>query len=171
MAAASETIGLAIASYLPRVTLNGAGGVRSLSSSDLIDSGSKLWRLGPELELPLFQGGRAISDKAKAEAGYREALGIYRGKLLNAIRETEDALGDSRYLAGTSASRKRGASAANSAARLTRKRYTSGVTDYFEVVDAERTALSEERAALSVDLARALASTRLIQALGGGWTR
>ena len=171
LAAASETIGLAIASYLPRVTLNGAGGVRSLSSSDLIDSGSKLWRLGPELELPLFQGGRAISDKAKAEAGYREALGIYRGKLLNAIRETEDALGDSRYLAGTSASRKRGASAANSAARLTRKRYTSGVTDYFEVVDAERTALSEERAALSVDLARALASTRLIQALGGGWTR
>ena len=134
---------------MPRVTLNGAGGIRSLSSSDLIDSGSKLWRLGPELELPLFQGGRAISDKAKAEAGCREALGIYRGKLLNAIRETEDALGDSRYLAGTSASR---------------KRYTSGVTDYFEVVDAERTALS-------IDLARSLASTRLIQALGGGWTR
>ena len=45
-----------------------------------------------------------------------------------------------------------------------RKRYTSGVTDYFEVVDAERTALS-------IDLARSLASTRLIQALGGGWTR
>ena len=84
--------------------------------------------------------------------------------MIDAIWETEDALGDGRYLAGTSASRKRGASAANSAARLTRKRYTSGVTDYFEVVDAERTALS-------IDLARSLASTRLIQALGGGWTR
>ena len=171
LAAASETIGLAIASYLPRLTLTGTGGVQSLSSSDLINPGSKLWSLGPELDLPFFQGGRGFADKKRAEAGYREALGIYRGKLLEAIRETEDSLGDSRHLAQASGSRKRGASSAATAARLTRKRYTSGVTDYFEVVDAERTALSEERAALSVDLARALASTRLIQALGGGWQR
>lgn len=171
LAAASETIGLAIASYLPRVTLTGVGGLQSLKSSDLFDSSSKLWSLGPELDLPIFQGGRAFADKERAEAGYREALGIYRGSLLEAIRETEDSLGDSRHLATAAKSRKRGATAAESAARLTRKRYTSGVTDYFEVVDAERTALSEERAALAVDLARALASTRLIQSLGGGWQR
>ncbi|WP_193210892.1 efflux transporter outer membrane subunit [Luteolibacter marinus] len=171
LAAASETIGLAIASYLPKLSLTGSGGFRSLSTSDLFDSGSKLWTLGPELSLPLFQGGRGFSDKKRAEAAYREALGIYRGKLLEAIRETEDSLVDSRQLAAAAGSRSRGAKAAATTARLTRKRYTAGVTDYFEVVDAERTALAEERAELAINLSRALAATRLIQALGGGWQR
>jgi multidrug efflux system outer membrane protein len=171
LAYASETIGIAIASYLPRLTIVADGGFRSLSSSDLFDPKSKLWSLGPELDLPLFQGGRGSSDKKRAEAAYLEALGIYRGSLLTAIQETEDSLGDSRQLAIAAAARKRGASSAEDAAALTRKRYTAGVTDYFEVVDADRTALNERRAALSIDLARALAATRLIQSLGGGWKR
>ena len=171
LAAASESIGVTIANYLPRFSLTGVGGFRSLSSNDLFDSGSKIWTLGPEVEVPIFQGGRGFSDKKRAEATYREELGIYRGRLLEAVRETEDAMGDSRQLAAAGRSRKRGADAASNAARLTRKRYTSGVTDYFEVVDSERTALNEERAALATDLARALAAASLIQSLGGGWQR
>jgi multidrug efflux system outer membrane protein len=171
LAYASETIGVAIATYLPRITITGEGGFRSLSSSDLFDPASKLWGLGPELAVPFFQGGRGFSDKAAAEAAYREALGIYRGSLLSAIQETEDSLGDLRQLAVASSARKRGAESAADAAALTRKRYTAGVTDYFEVVDSERTALNEERAALTIEQARALAATRLIQSLGGGWQR
>ena len=171
LAHASETIGLAIASYLPRISITGQGGFGSLSSSDLFNSGSKLWSLGPEIEFPLFQGGRGFSDKKRAEAAYREALGIYRGSLLTAVQETEDSLVDSRQLAVAAAARKRGAASAEEAATLTRKRYAAGVTDYFEVVDADRTALNEQRAALAIDLARALAATRLIQSLGGGWQR
>lgn len=171
LAAASDTIGLAIASYLPRLSLTATGGVRSLNASDLFNSQSKLWSLGPELDIPLFQGGRAFGDKARAEAAYREALENYRDTLLTAVRETEDSLADAHHLTRAAGARSRGATAAESAANLTRKRYSAGVTDYFEVVDAERTALNEQRSALSVDLARALAATRLIQALGGGWQR
>jgi len=171
LAAASETIGLAIASYLPRLAIAGEGGFASLSTSDLFDSGSKLWSLGPELDLPIFQGGRAFADKHRAEAAYREALANYRDTLLRAVRETEDSLGDLQHLAAAARSRQRGANAADKAATLTRKRYRGGISDYFEVVDADRTALAEQRAALAIDLARALASTRLIQALGGGWER
>jgi multidrug efflux system outer membrane protein len=171
LAYASETIGIAIATYLPRLTITGEGGYHSLSSTDLFNPSSKLWGIGPELAAPVFQGGRGFSDKARAEASYREALGIYRGSLLTAVQETEDSLGDSRQLAVAAAARKRGAASAKDAATLTRKRYDAGVTDYFEVVDSERTALDEQRAALSIELARALAATRLIQSLGGGWQR
>lgn len=171
LAYASETIGVAIASYLPKVSITGTGGFSSLSSSDLFQPSSKLWSLGPELEFPLFQGGRGFSDKARAEAAYREALGIYRGSLLRAIKETEDSLADSRQLAVAAGARTRGSASAQVAATLTRKRYVAGVTDYFEVVDSDRTALNEQRAALAVELARALAATRLIQSLGGGWQR
>jgi multidrug efflux system outer membrane protein len=95
----------------------------------------------------------------------------YREILFRAVQETEDSLGDARHLSKASASRKRGAKSADSAADLTRKQYSGGITDYFEVVDAERTAFVENRAALNIDQARALAATRLIQALGGGWKR
>ena len=171
LAAASDRIGLVIASYLPRLSITGSGGVQALKSSDLFKSGSKLWSLGPELSVPLFQGGRGFSDRASAEAAYREALEMYRDTLLKSVEETENALGDSQHLAAAAAARNRGATSAESAAKLTRKRYTGGVTDYFEVVDAERTSLAEQRGALAIDRSRALAATALIQSLGGGWKR
>ena len=171
LAAASDRIGLAIATYLPRLSLTGSGGLSSIRSSDLFNSGSKLWSLGPELDLPIFQGGRGFSDRAQAEAAYREALENYRDTLLTAVRETEDSLADAKHLARSSEARENSAAAAGRASALTRKRYDAGVTDYFEVVDADRTLLTEQRAALATDLNRALAATRLIQALGGGWSR
>lgn len=171
LAAASERIGLAIASYLPKLSLTGEGGFRSLNASDLFNSNSQLWSLGPELDIPLFQGGRAFAEKDRAEAAYREALEQYRDTLLKAVQETEDSMLDARQLQSAAASRRRGATSAASAASLVRKRYDGGATDYFEVVESERTALAEQRAALAIERARALAATRLIQALGGGWKR
>jgi multidrug efflux system outer membrane protein len=171
LAASSERIGLVVATYLPRISITAEGGVRSLSSSDLFKPDSALWNLGPEIELPVFQGGALGQNRKLAEAAYRESLERYRDTLLNAVRETEDSMGDLHHLATASSARKRGADSAAQAATLTRKRYDAGVTDYFEVVDAERTALAEQRSAVQVELARALAATRMIQSLGGGWTR
>jgi multidrug efflux system outer membrane protein len=169
LAAASERIGVVVASYLPKLTITGSSGVQSLRASDLFKPGSKLWSLGPEVSVPLFQGGLGSNSKDRAEAEYREALENYREVLLRAVQETEDSLGDSRSLASAAGSKKKGAASAASAADLTRKRYDGGVTDYFEVVDAERTSFIEQRSAVNIDLARALAATRLIQSLGGGW--
>jgi multidrug efflux system outer membrane protein len=171
LAAASERIGLVVASYLPRISIGAAGGVRSLDSSALFNSNSQLWSLGPELQLPTFQGGALGANRWKAEAAYREALARYRDTLLQAVRETEDALSDGRRLGEAAAARSRGAASARNASALTHKRYEGGATDYFEVVDADRTSLLQERAALATERARVLATTRLIQALGGGWSQ
>ena len=169
LAAASERIGVAIANFLPRLTLTGQGGVRSLQSSELFNASSRLWSLGPELSVPLFQGPRGGSTRARAEAAYREALANYRAVLLRAVQETEDSLGDERALARAAAAQQLGAASAKRVADLARKRHDGGLTDYFELVEAERTSLQEQRTALAIDLSRALATTRLIEALGGGW--
>ena len=66
LAAASERIGVVIASYLPRFSITGYGGVKSLRTSDLFDPSSAIWRLGPEVAFPVYQGGRLGGDKAKA---------------------------------------------------------------------------------------------------------
>lgn len=169
LAAASERIGVAIASYLPRLTLSGQGGLRALQSSELLDSSSRLWRLGPDLAQPIFQGPRGRSDRARAHANYREALALYRDTLVRAVQECESALSDQSLLSRAGAAQSRGSASASRVAELARKRYSAGLSDYFEVADAERTALLEQRAALSIERARALAATRLLQALGGGW--
>jgi multidrug efflux system outer membrane protein len=171
LAFASEAIGITVANYLPTLNLVGIGGAQAVKSSDLYNSNSRLWTLGPELSVPIFQGGRYFSDRAQAEAAYREALEKYREVLLRAVQEMEDSLIASRELTSANASSERGANAARLAAKLTRSRYEGGIASYFELVDAERTALAEERAVLSVRLDRALAATRLVQALGGGWVR
>ena len=171
LAAASERVGVAIASYLPRINLTGQGGSQALQASELFNSSSRLWRLGPEITVPLFQGPRGKGDRSRAEADYREALANYRDLLLRAVRECEDSLGDERFLARAANARQSGAAGAQRVAALARKRYAGGIADYFELVEAERTALQEERTLLGIDQARALAATRLIEALGGGWKR
>ena len=171
LAAASERIGLAIAKYLPRVTLNGSGGVASMSTSDLFNSSSNLWSLGPGLEIPVLQGGRVGAEQKIAEAGYREALENYRSVLVKAIQETEDSMGDARRLSIAATSQARAADSAGKAAELVRERYKAGTSDYFEVVESERVSLEARRREVDVQMARALAAARLIQALGGGWQR
>ena len=53
---------------------------------------------------------------------------------------------------------------------LTQKQYDSGYVDYFSVSDAQRLALTNERAQLSLLGSRYRACVNLIAALGGGWT-
>ncbi|MGI9241046.1 MAG: efflux transporter outer membrane subunit, partial [Verrucomicrobiales bacterium] len=56
LAAASESRGIVIASYLPRFSITGFAGAQSLRSSDLFDPSSTIWRLGPEVSFPVYQG-------------------------------------------------------------------------------------------------------------------
>lgn len=171
LAAASENIGVAVANQLPKFSLNAEGGYGALKSSDLFKPNSELWSIGPGAEIPLLRGGRGLANIEQSKAVYREALQNYRDTLLRAVEESENALGDSRYLTTASRSRREGSKSSANVARLTRKRYDAGVTDYFEVVEAERNSLNGKRTSLNIELDRALAATALIQALGGGWQR
>src|SRR3546814_6086477 len=63
----------------------------------------------------------------------------------------------------------RALAAARESLRLTQNQYEAGLIDYLSVVQVETTALSTERAALSLASDRLAASVQLIAALGGGW--
>lgn len=47
LAVAAEERGIVIAKYLPKVSLTASGGFAALSTSDLFDSKSRLWTIGP----------------------------------------------------------------------------------------------------------------------------
>lgn len=169
MDAAAARIGAVRASYLPRVSLNGAGGLSSLDLSDLFDPSSLFGEIGPDVTIPLYNAGRSGVDEDRAFAESDEAVALYRETVLTAFREVEDALSGIHYLDREISAHRSAAASAERAARLSRKRYEGGLVSFLEVVDAERTALQETRELVQAKSARLLQTVQLIQALGGGW--
>jgi multidrug efflux system outer membrane protein len=113
--------------------------------------------------------GRVRAQIAGARARNEGSLARYEQTVLRALEETENALvtharARERLTHVTEAAR-----ASGDAARLARIRYESGVIDFLEVLDSERTLLeAEDRLAQSrTDVGTSLVA--VYKALGGGW--
>ena len=169
MQAAAASIGVVKASYLPRITLLGSGGLSSLDADDLFSPTSLFGEIGPNIEIPLYNAGRAGVDVDRAFADSDEAVALYRETVLNAFREVEDALSGIHFLDREIRAHQAAATSAERAARLSRKRYDGGLISFLDVIDAERTSLNEDRELVQAKSARLLQTVQLIQALGGGW--
>jgi multidrug efflux system outer membrane protein len=96
-------------------------------------------------------------------------VALYRQQVLVAFGDVEDSLADIRHLADQAAAQQRAVVNAHRAAELADDRYRSGIVSYIEVVDADRDALTAERANAQLAGQRLIASVHLIKALGGGW--
>jgi multidrug efflux system outer membrane protein len=169
LAASSEAIGVTIGKYLPRVTLNSTGGYAALSASDLFNRSSQLWNIGPSVTFPVITAGRRKNDLTRAKAAYRENLELHRQTVLVAVQDVENALSGIYNLNRAISAQKMSADAAKEAARLIQLRYDAGLVSFFEVIDAQRQLLTEQRALVQTRSAHQLATVQLIQALGGGW--
>jgi multidrug efflux system outer membrane protein len=169
LAAANAQIGVAKAAFYPVVRLTGTAGFESADIGLLFNWESRIWQVGPSVTLPIFEGGRNVANLGAARARYDEAVGRYRGQVLVAFQDVENALNDLRQLTGQNEAEERALAAARRSLELARKEYEKGSVTFLDVLDAERTALSDER--LSAELAgqRMQATVQLIKALGGGW--
>ncbi|SDS10415.1 efflux transporter outer membrane subunit [Opitutus sp. GAS368] len=170
LAAANARIGVAKAAFFPAISLTGSFGYASSDISRLANSDSKLWSIGPSLYLPIFQGGRNRANLARSRAAYEESVALFRQRVLVAFREVQDALTATQLLADQAAAQARAVAAARRAGELAQTRYDAGYVNYFEVIDAQRTLLTAERAATQLGAQQLVNSVGLIKALGGGWS-
>ena len=154
--AANRAIGVARAAWFPAITLGAAGGRQSTALSGLAAAPNLFWSLGPQMVLPLFDGGARRARVQEAQAQWREATAHYRATVLAAMAEVEDNLAQGRQLAGEVSAADRAASAEASAARLVYDRYIKGVASTLEVVTAQSNELELRRRA-------AHTRTRLLQ--------
>ena len=166
--AATARIGMAVGDLFPRLTLTASGGTQSQSASDLLKWASRFGSIGPTFELPIFDGSRWATLRLQNVRAQEAALD-YERTVLTALHEVENAL------AAYKSDRERGtalASAVNQsrdALSLARARYSSGVANFIDVLDADRSlqqnelALATNTTAISTDL------VAIYRALGGGW--
>ena len=151
------------------VTLTGSGGYLSGDVNTLFNWEAHTWSFGPSVSLPVFAGGRNLAGYRHSKAVYAESVAAYRQQVLLAFGDVENSLSGIKHLADQYAAQQRAVTNSLEAASLAEERYRSGVVSYIEVVDANRDALTAERAATQLTGLRFIASIRLIKALGGGF--
>jgi outer membrane protein TolC len=75
VAAANAQMGAARAAYFPQFVFSGSGGYNSVHSNNWIAAPSLFWSVGPQITLPLFEGGRFV---VPATVGQRLRLRLLR---------------------------------------------------------------------------------------------
>ena len=163
-------IGVAEGAFYPSLSLTGNFGFASESLSNLAKGDSRQFSVGPlALSLPIFDGGRNKANLAISKARYEEALANHQTKLLTALREVEDALSDVQQRQLQGEAQKTSQVAAARGYLVATARYERGVSTYLDVTDAQRSALTADRAAVQINTQRLLAAVSVARALGAGW--
>jgi NodT family efflux transporter outer membrane factor (OMF) lipoprotein len=167
--AAAARVAQADAARLPSFRLGGSLGLSALTVGALTDGASIAAAVLASVAWPLLDGGASQAQVRSQQAALDQASANYRGTVLTALTEVENALvamlrDKERLLRLQNASE-----AANTAATLASQRYSSGLVDFQTVLETQRTRLGTQD---SVATARATVSAdhvRLYKALGGGW--
>jgi NodT family efflux transporter outer membrane factor (OMF) lipoprotein len=166
---ATADIGVAVADFYPRFTLSGSGAIQALQFSNLADWQAHTFAIGPSVTLPIFEGGRLRQTLEFRKASEQEAAVNYQRTVLAALHEVDDALTAYDQEQLRRARLEAGVVQSTRALSLARQRYEQGVTDFLQVLLAQRTQLVAEQALAD---STANVSTNLVQiykALGGGW--
>ena len=169
VAAANAQIGQARAAYFPQFSLSAAAGYNSTRTANWLSAPSQFWSIGPQISLPLFEGGRLVAQTDRAKAVYAEQVANYRNTVLTAYQEVEDNLASLRQLEQESKTAAAAVEATSTALEQANLRYAAGVATYLEVATTETTALQAQLTAITIDARRLNSSVMLVKALGGGW--
>jgi outer membrane protein TolC len=125
--------------------------------------------VGPQAVLTVIDGGLHRAQSAAARAAYDEQVARYRGAVLTAYQEVEDALAALHQLQQEATSEAAAVEATAGALEQAQYRYQGGAVTYLEVVVTENAALAARLSAANIQMRRLLAAVQLVKALGGGW--
>ena len=169
LVAANANVGVARAAFYPTLSLTGFFGGQSAGLSDLFAAG-RTWSIGANLLGPLFKGGRLRAEERVAHALFDQALVSYERAFTRALGEVSSNLVAIEKLAAEETERERSVHATREAVRLATLRYESGLSAYFEVLDALQLLLPAETALVQTRRDRLTAFVSFYRALGGGWS-
>ena len=166
--AANAGIGVAKANYFPTLSLTGFFGNVSPELGEIFSNG-KTWSVESTLLGPIFAAGRIKKNYQAAQARYEQARVGYEAAVTNSFSEVSHALVDRAKLVETEHQRSRTVNAYQEAVRLANLRYTSGLSAYFEVLDAQQQLFPAEISLVQTRRNQLVAVVNLYKALGGGW--
>jgi len=168
LVAANADVGVAVADFFPSIRLTGAFGGVAPQVSELFKDG-KSWSAGGGLLTPVLQGRRLKNQHRAALARFEQAKVAYERSVTNAFSEVSTALVAYQRLGEVERRQVEAVAAYREAVGLANSRYLSGLSDYLEVLQAQRQLYPAENALAEVRFERLEVLVQLYRALGGGW--
>jgi NodT family efflux transporter outer membrane factor (OMF) lipoprotein len=169
LVAANADIGVARAAYFPRISLTGFLGTSSSQLNNLFTGATRAWNFVPEIDRPIFDGGRIKSNVRLAEAQKQDAIVQYEKSIQTAFSEVSDALAQRRRAREIRVQQELLVGAVRDRVRLAYTRYQTGVDSLLNALDADRDLFFNELVLAQDRRNELLAMVRLYKSLGGGW--
>jgi NodT family efflux transporter outer membrane factor (OMF) lipoprotein len=169
VAAATARIGVATASLYPDISASGAlggeGGSLTKGGAPLTFIGA----VGPSLYWPVLDFGTLDAEVDIADLKTKEQLVFYKRTVLQAVEQVDESVVAFRSQQERLRDLERAITAAKQAVDLSSERYDRGLTDFLNVLDAERQLYELQAEYVTAQQTAAEQLVRLYKALGGGW--
>lgn len=168
LAAQTAAIGIAEADLYPRLTLFGNFDLRSVSSGDLLDAGSRTYSFGPAVRWQIFSAGRIRNTIKAQESLANQALSRYEATILGAVEEVESSMSAVANQQDRLALLQVAVASSAETVELVKENYENGLVNFQNVLDAERTKFNvdDDLVVSRGQIARGYVT--LYKALGGG---
>jgi len=169
LAAATARIGVATADLYPRIELQGFIGGVSSELNRLATNKGITWGLGPAISwtFPNQAGPRARVRQAKAQAV--AALANFDAVVLQALKETEQALATYRSELDHRQALSEAQNRAQQAFDMAHGQYLAGAISDLDLLTSEQQLVGTDAAVASSDATLVLDQIAVFKALGGGW--
>ncbi len=169
LAAATARIGVATANLFPQVALVGSIGSQGQGWGTTPGVSKHIWSFGPGAVWPFLDFGALDAQVDIAQLAARVSLVNYRKSILNAVQQVDTSL-DAYQAQQVRMEKLTGAMMAGQrAVELATSRYNRGLTDFLNVVDAERQFYDLQEQYAEAQVAQGEQFVQLYRSLGGGW--
>ncbi len=170
LAAQTAQIGVAKADLYPRFALLGTFAFDALDAAKLFTGDASAFSFGPAVRWNLFDGGRIRANVKAQESLTEQALLGYEQTLLLALEEVEDA-----FVAYVQENERRdtlqrSVTAAGAAVKLVNTLYRTGLTNFQNVLDTERSLFQQQDQLAQSEGQVTQNLIQIYRALGGGWS-
>jgi len=170
VAQATARVGVAVAALFPDVFLNGGAGAEGgTPASATAKPMTWIGSIASGVYWPLLDFGALDAQIEIADYATRGQLAEYKQSIVTAVQQVDDATASFRAQEETLRSLDRAVSAALLSTRLAGDRYDRGLTDYLNVLDAERQQFALQQEYVLAEQIEGESLVGLYKALGGGW--
>ncbi|MFY9479808.1 MAG: efflux transporter outer membrane subunit [Pseudomonadota bacterium] len=167
--AATARIGVAVGDLFPKFSFSGLVGYQAFKADDVFSSRGAMNSGFLGVDWSFLDVSRVKARIAASESEASAQMLQYQQTVLLALEDTENALVRYSRTRMEDSLLEQAARDSTKAAGMARMRYQSGMTDLYELLDAERAVLSVQEQFVDARTRSALNAVALFKAMAGGW--
>jgi outer membrane protein TolC len=155
--------------WFPQLLVSGSIGFQSAEMKSLFRSRSLAWEIAPTIKWNIFGGNDRVNATREARAALDASILSFNEKMLTALQEVESAMSQYENSITQIVALREAVNQNEETLTLSLELYKQGLTEYQNVLDAQRTLLTYQGYLVQAQGGSLIYLVQLYEALGGGW--